>query len=281
MGHRDQLLAAARTLLEERGYAHITARDLVAASGTNLASIGYHFGSKAALLNAAIEAAFEDWSDQLAELVMADDDATPIQRGIATWVAALESLPRRQPDPAGVLRGAGPGPTLARAARPAGGALPPRARPGGGAGRRLAGRDGRERRRPECRAVASFVIAACDGLAAQWLLDPDDVPTPAALLDGLRVVFDRCPRLPARRAAGDLAHGRPHVGEVDPAMTTEMSEIGPNGGESNVPNRAPKPVMASQAGLVSRSAAGKAVDLRIAQSTTAQTRSASRPQNST
>ena len=46
MGHREQLLEAARRLLVERGSARITARDLVAESGTNLASIGYHFGSK-------------------------------------------------------------------------------------------------------------------------------------------------------------------------------------------------------------------------------------------
>src|SRR6266702_1376373 len=70
VGHREQLLAAARRLLEDKCYAHITARDLVAASGTNLASIGYHFGSKAALLNAAIEAAFTDWAEQLAAFVM-------------------------------------------------------------------------------------------------------------------------------------------------------------------------------------------------------------------
>ena len=75
VGHREELLAAARRLLEERGYAHITARDLVAASNTNLASIGYHFGSKAALLNAAIEASFDDWTEQLAAIVMSDPDA--------------------------------------------------------------------------------------------------------------------------------------------------------------------------------------------------------------
>ncbi|GAA1227852.1 hypothetical protein GCM10009676_07730 [Prauserella halophila] len=44
------------------------ARDLVAASGTNLASIGYHFGSKAGLLNAAIATVFEEWTDRLAGL---------------------------------------------------------------------------------------------------------------------------------------------------------------------------------------------------------------------
>jgi AcrR family transcriptional regulator len=36
------------------GYARTTARDIVAASGTNLASIGYHYGSTQALLNAAV-----------------------------------------------------------------------------------------------------------------------------------------------------------------------------------------------------------------------------------
>ncbi|MGH3839469.1 MAG: TetR family transcriptional regulator, partial [Pseudonocardiaceae bacterium] len=41
MGHREALLDGARRCLLERGYARTTARDLVAASGTNLASIGY------------------------------------------------------------------------------------------------------------------------------------------------------------------------------------------------------------------------------------------------
>ena len=49
--HRDALLDAAKSLLRERDYGNITARDLVAASNTNLGSIGYHFGSKEALLN--------------------------------------------------------------------------------------------------------------------------------------------------------------------------------------------------------------------------------------
>ena len=97
VGHREQLLAAARTLLETRGYAHITARDLVAESGTNLASIGYHFGSKAALLNQAIEDAFADWARRLADLVMADPDATPIQRAWTTWAAVLDAMPTQRP----------------------------------------------------------------------------------------------------------------------------------------------------------------------------------------
>ena len=40
MSHREDLLAGAVQCLREKGYAHTTARDIVAASGTNLASIG-------------------------------------------------------------------------------------------------------------------------------------------------------------------------------------------------------------------------------------------------
>ena len=73
MGHREDLLAGARRCLEERGYARTTARDLVAASGTNLASIGYHFGSKEALLNEAIAASFEEWAQRVQELAFGGD----------------------------------------------------------------------------------------------------------------------------------------------------------------------------------------------------------------
>jgi AcrR family transcriptional regulator len=53
MGHREDLLAGAARCLRRKGYARITARDIVAASGTNLASIGCHYGSSQTLLNAA------------------------------------------------------------------------------------------------------------------------------------------------------------------------------------------------------------------------------------
>jgi AcrR family transcriptional regulator len=184
VGHREQLLAAARRLLEERGYAHTTARDLVAASNTNLASIGYHFGSKAALLNAALEAAFEDWAEQLAQLVMSDQEATPLQRAGATWVAALERMPERSSILQSYVE------ALAQALRV------PELRA------QLAGHYRRARLRvaglvaaslgpdwsaddERCRAIAALVIAACDGLALQALLDPESSPDPEALAEGL------------------------------------------------------------------------------------------------
>src|SRR5690606_38768776 len=51
MGQRQDLLAGAKRCIAEKGYSRTTARDIPAASGANLAAIGYHFGSKEALLN--------------------------------------------------------------------------------------------------------------------------------------------------------------------------------------------------------------------------------------
>jgi len=188
VGHREQLLDAARRLLVERGSARITARDLVAESGTNLGSIGYHFGSKDALINAAIEASFDEWADQLANLVMSDPDATPIERAMATWLAALESLPSRRPILQAFID------CVAQAQRV------PALRA------QLADHYNRARSRvaelvavslddatppddPRCRAIATFVISVLDGLALQWLIDPEHSPDSEALRDGLLMVW--------------------------------------------------------------------------------------------
>jgi AcrR family transcriptional regulator len=94
MGHREDLLAGAKRCLFERGYAHTTARDIVAASGTNLASIGYHFGSKEALLNAAMIEAIEEWGDEMGRALTPDADpaAAPLDRFEATWTRVIESF---------------------------------------------------------------------------------------------------------------------------------------------------------------------------------------------
>jgi AcrR family transcriptional regulator len=188
VGHREQLLAAARRLLEERGYAHITARDLVAASGTNLASIGYHFGSKDALLNEAVAAACRDWAEQLGALAMSAPEATPLERASASWIATLEQLPEQTSTLQAYVE------ALAQAWR-----VPAlraqlaehyrqvRARiaalVAASLGDELAADD------PRCTAVATLMVAACDGLALQSLLDPDGAPKPADLAAGLAVVW--------------------------------------------------------------------------------------------
>lgn len=63
MGHREDLLEGAKRCLLAKGFLRTTARDIVKESGTNLASIGYHYGSKDALLVEAYISLVEGMSD--------------------------------------------------------------------------------------------------------------------------------------------------------------------------------------------------------------------------
>lgn len=99
MGHREDLLEGAKRCLYERGYARTTARDIVAASGTNLASIGYHFGSKDALLVTALMHAIDEWGDRLVETLVEEhvpsDD--PLARFDAVWTRIIDSFDAHRP----------------------------------------------------------------------------------------------------------------------------------------------------------------------------------------
>jgi len=92
MGNREDLLAAAKRCLYERGYARTTARDIATAAGTSLAAIGYHFGSKDALLNEARIQAIAEWYDELGRALAAssEPDATPMERFEAIWTRMIE-----------------------------------------------------------------------------------------------------------------------------------------------------------------------------------------------
>jgi AcrR family transcriptional regulator len=188
VGHREQLLSAARRLLESQGYARITARDLVAASGTNLASIGYHFGSKEELLNEAIGGALREWCDQVADMVVAKGSPTPVERIRDAWLVMLAALPDRRALLLSFVE------ALAQAERT------PHLREQFG----VFYRDARDRvavlvaanhgegataEEPWVQALASFVIAVCDGLAVQWLIAPQSVPSADDLTDGLVRAF--------------------------------------------------------------------------------------------
>ena len=172
MGHREALLTAARRLLRDKGFARTTARDLVAASNTNLASIGYHYGSKEKLLYAAMEAEFAEWADYVGGLAMRAEGVSPLERLAFAWATVRDTFPEHRALLVAYLEAA------AQAERS------PEVRA------QLARHVASARRRisemvrasmpdvdpDEASAVASFVIAVCDGLALQWFLDPDAVP---------------------------------------------------------------------------------------------------------
>lgn len=162
MGHREQLLAGAKRCLYERGYAHTTARDIVTASGTNLASIGYHFGSKEALLNAAmIEAGRTGFTALLlgadpATVPAADDEPTSPATSAKTAAAGESAGPA-----ASVGSAADQGPTTPSAAGAAGSGS----------------------------AVGALVMALISGLSVQWLLDPERAPSAQDITDALRTLL--------------------------------------------------------------------------------------------
>jgi AcrR family transcriptional regulator len=87
------LLAAARRLLVEKGYDRTTARDLAAASGAHLGSIGYHFGSKDALMTEAAVQAQGDWGTLIDMALQAAAAGSPGERlriCIDTLLAAID-----------------------------------------------------------------------------------------------------------------------------------------------------------------------------------------------
>ena len=184
MGHREALLEGARRCLEEKGYARTTARDLVAASGTNLASIGYHFGSKEALLNEAIGHAFDEWTNRVAEIAFAPAEASPLERMAASWVAILDSLEEHRPLMVAFVE------ALAQAERS------PELREQLAAqlqrtrehvARLVLASVGQQPGEGDAVAsdVASFIIAVCDGFVLQYLLDPERTPRGRQLMGSL------------------------------------------------------------------------------------------------
>jgi AcrR family transcriptional regulator len=97
VGNREALLDGAKECLRTKGYARTTARDLVAASGANLSSIGYHFGSKEALLAEAFDEVFMEWTGQLTAAAAGDPTATPLQRMAESWREFLAKMDGHEP----------------------------------------------------------------------------------------------------------------------------------------------------------------------------------------
>lgn len=93
---RERLITGALQCLREKGYAGTTARDIAAASDSNLRSIGYHFGSTKELLNAAISLNFRLWLEPLIEAA-GDETRAPADRLRIGMNRFTESLPKNAP----------------------------------------------------------------------------------------------------------------------------------------------------------------------------------------
>ncbi|MGN6257562.1 MAG: TetR/AcrR family transcriptional regulator [Solirubrobacterales bacterium] len=94
--NRQALIEAALRCIEERPAARITARDIAAAAGANLGSIGYHFGSTELLVAEAFQEGFRRW---LADVVSSVGDLSgtePRERLLHLFESARCSLSRHR-----------------------------------------------------------------------------------------------------------------------------------------------------------------------------------------
>ncbi|GIJ47653.1 TetR family transcriptional regulator [Virgisporangium aliadipatigenens] len=175
MGNREDLLHAAKRCLYEKGYALTTARDIANGAGVSLAAIGYHYGSKEALLQQALQQAIEEWGEGLGR-TLGSLAGTPAERwdavvasfraDSALWTVQFELLAQLERTPE-LRRLFGDANRQARIAL---------AQLIGGA---PAGREEQ---------VGALYQAMLAGLAAQWLMDPTDVPSGTDVMAAMHAV---------------------------------------------------------------------------------------------
>ncbi|MFJ3235335.1 TetR/AcrR family transcriptional regulator [Streptomyces sp. NPDC086787] len=184
MGHREDLLEGAKRCLLEKGFARTTARDIVRESGTNLASIGYHYGSKDALLAQAYVALVENTSagfDGTGE--GAEGAPGSLERFRWVWSNIVDTMR----EPGSVWRLSMEVMTidlpelrehLARAQREGGRGLVAM----------LMGVPEEEVSDETADTLGKLYLTLMTGLIAQWTFDPATAPDGDALAEGLRQV---------------------------------------------------------------------------------------------
>ncbi len=188
MGHREDLIAGAKRCLAEKGYARTTARDIVAASGTNLASIGYHFGSKEALLNAAVIDWFDDWDDEIAQALHAQRGSDPLDRLAAFLDAVLAAATADRLLAAASLQGAAQAEYSPELRAQIADAYHRGRR---GLAAMLLQVDESEVGEEQAHTVGSLGLALVNGMVLQSLLDPDRAPTGRDLAAALHTLLAR------------------------------------------------------------------------------------------
>ncbi|MEU6686258.1 TetR/AcrR family transcriptional regulator [Streptomyces sp. NPDC046832] len=187
MGHREDLLEGAKRCLLAKGFLRTTARDIVKESGTNLASIGYHYGSKDALLAQAYVEMVEGMSDAFEGGGELRGEPGSLERFTDVWANIIQTM--REPgslwrlsmeivamgDQLPEVRA-----HLARAQREgARGILP-----------LFLGGHEDDVTDEQVDTLGSFYLTLMMGLMAQWTFDPESAPDAEQLTAGLRQVIE-------------------------------------------------------------------------------------------
>ncbi|MER5428861.1 TetR/AcrR family transcriptional regulator [Streptomyces sp. NPDC002588] len=188
MGHREDLLEGAKRCLMEKGFVRTTARDIVKESGTNLASIGYHYGSKDALMAQAFVELVQEWGEKFDPADRRDtEDGGSVERFRDVWARMLETLDESRPVWAASLEVATQGERLAELRK-----LMAAAQIEGRSGlvAMFTGRDEATLDEHTVRTLGGFYQALLNGLMVQWLFDPASASTADDLTAGLRQVIE-------------------------------------------------------------------------------------------
>ncbi len=190
MGNRNDLLAGALACLQTKGWTRTTVRDIAEAAHVNHAAIGYHFGSRDALLTEAFTRAMDAWGAEITRGVeeAAVPDAAHGGQYEAFWRSVLASYNQNRwlwlvmmevavqtahsPD----LRG-----LMAASLR--------EGRTGLAAGLLGVPQDTLDAKSE--RSLGSLQMALVSGIFIQWLLDTDATPDEHEIADGLRELADR------------------------------------------------------------------------------------------
>ncbi|WP_329326668.1 TetR/AcrR family transcriptional regulator [Streptomyces luteogriseus] len=187
MGHREDLLEGAKRCLLAKGFLRTTARDIVKESGTNLASIGYHYGSKDALLAQAYVEMVEGMSDAFEGGGELRGEPGSLERFAGVWANIIGTMR----DPGSMWR-------LSMEIVAMGDQLPEvrehlaRAQREAARGILPLFQGGREEdvTDEQVDSLGYFYLTLMMGLMAQWSFDPKSAPEAEQLTAGLRRVIE-------------------------------------------------------------------------------------------
>ena len=141
--------------------------------GTNLSSIGYHFGSKEALFAQAFDELFAEWTGQLTAVGRGDPAIAALERMTASWREMLATMPEHESLMLAFVESIGPSvrsPELR--GKLAEHYQRTRAEVAASVRESLGENSGAD---PEI--VASYLIAVHEGFMLQFLVDPARTPT--------------------------------------------------------------------------------------------------------
>lgn len=190
MGHREDLLEGAKRCLLEKGFLRTTARDVVKESGTNLASIGYHYGSKDALLVQAYVSLIEGVGESFDPGWGAGGEVTAppgsLERFQEVWTNIIRSVPESRAIWLLSFELIFQGDRLPEVRK-----LLAEAQEEGRSGlvSMFSGVPEGELDKETVTTEGRFYQTLLNGLMVQWLFDPDSATDAAQLTEGLRRVI--------------------------------------------------------------------------------------------